>query len=146
MSENKRQVRNSLIYLIPSIIGGVLPIVTLPIFTRILTKEDYGAFALANVYAVFLSGIVNFGLAIGYERNFFESKNTKTTAGLLYSTLFFVILTSFFGCVVSYLFRNQIAKAIIGSSTYSNLLFVSLCACVVVNLKNYYLIYFKLLN
>ena len=123
MSEKKRQVRNSLIYLIPSIIGGLLPIITLPIFTRILSKEDYGAFALANVYAVFISGIVNFGLTMGYERNFFESKNIKTTSGLLYSSLLFVILTSFLACAASFLFKNQIAKAMIGSQSYSNLLF-----------------------
>jgi len=143
MIESKQQVRNSLIYLIPSIIGGLLPVITLPIFTRILTKEDYGAFALANVYALLISGIANFGLSVGYERNFFESKNIKTTAGLLYSTLVFVIVTSSLSCAVSYLFKDQIAKAIIGSQGYSSLLFFSLCACVVVNVKNYYLIYFK---
>lgn len=143
MTEKKRQVKNSLIYLIPSIVGGLLPIIALPIFTRILTKEDYGAFALANVYALFVSGIANFGLAMGYERNFFETKGAKTTAGLLYSTLSFVILTSSVSCIVTSLFRNQISKAIIGSQNYSNLLFVSLCACIVVNVKNYYLIYFK---
>ena len=143
MIGKKQQVRNSLIYLIPSIIGGLLPIITLSIFTRILTKEDYGALALANVYALLISGIANFGLGVGYERNFFETKNTKTTAGLLYSTLLFVIVSSFLSCSVSYLFKNQIAKAIIGSQTYSSLLFFSLCASLVVNLKNYYLIYFK---
>jgi O-antigen/teichoic acid export membrane protein len=143
MTEKKRQVRNSLIYLIPSIIGGLLPIITLPIFTRILTKEDYGAFALANVYAVLISGIANFGLGVGYERNFFECKNTKTIAGLLYSTLLFVILTSFLGCTVTYLFKSQIAKAIIGSQSCSNLLFFSLCASMVVNVKSYYIVYFK---
>ena len=143
MTEKKQQVRNSLIYLIPSMIGGLLPIITLPIFTRILTKEDYGAFALANIYALFVSGIANFGLAMGYERNFFESKDLKSTAGLLYSTLSFVIVTSFLGCATSYLFKNQIAKAIIGSQNYSNLLLFSLCASTVVNVKNYYLIYFK---
>lgn len=143
MSNRKRQISNGLIYLVPSVVSGILPIVTLPIFTRILTKDDYGAFALANVYAVFIAGIANFGLTLGYERNFFESRNSKATAGLLYSTLTFIVLVSFLFSFLTYLFKLPIAKAIMGSSDYADLLFWSLCAYCVVNIKTYYLIYFK---
>ena len=70
MATKEQQIRNSFIYLLPTGIGNLIPILTLPIFTRILTKEDYGVLALAQVYAIFVSGLANFGLTIGYERNF----------------------------------------------------------------------------
>ena len=143
MVEKRQQIKNSLIYLVPSVFSGLLPIITLPIFTRILTKEDYGALALTNLYAIFMAGIANFGLTMGYERNFFESKDLKTTAGLLYSTLSFVALFSFLFGIMTYFFKGPIAKAIVGSPDYANLLFCSFCSYSVINIKNYYLLYFK---
>jgi len=143
MVEKKQQVKNSLIYLVPSAVSGLLPIITLPIFTRILTKEDYGALALTNLYAIFMAGIANFGLTMGYERNFFESKNLKATAGLLYSTLTFVVSFSLLFGVMTYFFKGPIAKAIVGSVDYADLLFCSFCSYSVINIKNYYLLYFK---
>ncbi len=143
MAEKRQQVKNSLIYIVPSIVSGLLPIITLAIFTRILTKEDYGALALANIYAIFMAGIANFGLTMGYDRNFFECKDLRSTAGLLYSTLSFVVLLSLLFGVTTYFFKGSIAKAIVGSPNYANLLFCSLCSYSVINIKNYYLLYFK---
>jgi len=68
MTSKERQIKNSFIYLLPVIVGNLIPILTLPIFTRILTKEDYGVYALSQVYAIFVNGVANFGLTIGYER------------------------------------------------------------------------------
>ena len=69
MSEKERQIRNSFLYFIPVAVSNALPFVTLPIFTRILTKEDYGILALAYVYAILVNGIANFGMSAAYNRN-----------------------------------------------------------------------------
>ena len=92
-----KSIKNLFIYLVPSLVSAVIPIVTLPIFTRILTVEDYGIYALGIVYATFISGIANFGLTIGYERNFFENKESEEKQGaLLFSVLSFVVITFFY--------------------------------------------------
>ena len=75
MINKEKQIKNSLIYLLPVIVGNLLPLLTLPIFTRILTKEDFGIWGLAQVYAIFVNGVANFGLTIGYERNFLNIRN-----------------------------------------------------------------------
>ena len=72
MASKEKQIKNSLIYLLPVFIGNLIPLAMLSIFTRILTKEDYGVLGLAQVYAIFASGLANFGLTVGYERNFFN--------------------------------------------------------------------------
>ncbi|MBF0595051.1 MAG: lipopolysaccharide biosynthesis protein [Candidatus Omnitrophica bacterium] len=143
MAEKQQQIRNSLIYIVPSVVSGLLPIVTLPIFTRLLTKEDYGALALSSAYAVFVAGIANFGLTMGYERNFFESKDPRSSSGLLYSSLLFVASGSLLCCALTFIFKTRIAGMITGLRDYSDLLFWSLCAYCVINLKSYYLVYFK---
>jgi O-antigen/teichoic acid export membrane protein len=92
MPDSQKQIQNALLYMVPVIVGNVIPILTLPIFTRILTVEDYGVYDLILVYALFVTGIANFGLTIGYELKFFESKDLKKIAGLLFLTVLFVSL------------------------------------------------------
>ena len=143
MSIKEKQIVNTSLYMIPVIVGNLLPILTLPLFTRILTVEDYGIFALSQVYAIFVNGISNFGLNIGYERNFFESEDKYKRAGLLFATLLFVIFTfSFFG-ILTYIFKGPLADWIIGNKKYGYILFWSYVATGIAALKTYFLTYFK---
>jgi len=137
------QLKNSIIYLLPKVIAGLLPLLTLPIFTSVLSKSDFGVFALAEVYAIFATGIVNFGLTAGYERNFFQYTQPLKRAQLLYSTLLFVSFTFLLALAGTFIFRFQLSRLIIGSSQYANLLFFVFCSTVVMSFKQYYLIYFK---
>lgn len=52
----EQQVRNSVIYLLPVLVGSTLPLLTLPVYTRALSREEYGAWALSVAYAMFLTG------------------------------------------------------------------------------------------
>jgi len=143
LTSKEKQIKNSLIYLLPVVVGNLIPLVTLPIFTRILTPADYGVWALAQVYAMFVNGVANFGLNIGFERNYFEHEETKNVAGLLYATLLFVVAAFVVCGFFTYLFKYQLSRWIIGSPAHANILFWSYCATGVVGLKNYYLTYFK---
>ncbi len=143
MSNKELQIKHSFIYLIPVVVGNLIPLLTLPIFTRILSKEDYGVLALAQVYAIFVSGLANFGLTVGYERNFFEYKDQEKTAALLYSTLIFVITLFLLFGIFTYLFKFQLSNWIIGSADHANLLFWTYLSTGVMSLKVYYLTYFK---
>lgn len=140
----RRSLKNGLLYIVPFLVGSVLPIITLPIFTRVLTVEDYGIYALTIVYAVFVSGIANFGLSIGYERNFFENSGDKTkTAALLFSTVAFVICSTIILGLITYFFKDPLAKLITGSEKYGSILVWSFLATAITSLKIYFLTYFK---
>lgn len=143
MTDKEQQIKNSFIYLLPSVVGNLIPVITLPIFTRILTKEDYGVWGLAQVYAIFMSGLANFGLIIGYERNFFQYKDQEKSAELLYSTLLFVLSVFIVIGLFTYFFKSPISRLVIGSSEHSDILFWSFCSTGIISLKNYYLTYFK---
>jgi O-antigen/teichoic acid export membrane protein len=144
MTPNKeQQIKNSLIYLLPIVVGNLLPIATLPIFTRILTTEDYGVFALAQVYGIFVTGIVNIGLPVVFERNFFEHKDPKDASTLLYSILSFVAITFTAFALLTYLFREIFAQWITGSPAHGDILFWAFCSAGIISLKNYYLIFIK---
>ena len=143
MSEKDKQLKNSFWYLLPVLVSNLLPIATLPIFTKILTVHDYGVYGLAMVYAVFVNGIANFGLSIGYERNFFEDDDIRKRAGLLFSTVVFVLTTfSIFGAL-TFIFKSQLSEWIIGYRAYGPVLFWAYCGAAVMALKMYFLTYFK---
>lgn len=142
-----KSINNLFIYLIPSLVSAVIPIVTLPIFTRILTVEDYGIYALGIVYGTFVSGIANFGLTIGYERNFFENKESKEKQGtLLFSVLSFVGITFVFLGLLTYSLQSNISTWLTGDRKWGNIIFLSYCAVGISSLKMYYLTYFKNTN
>ena len=143
MANNEQQIKNSIIYLAPIILSSLIPIISLPIFTRILTKEDFGVFALAQIYAIFVSGIANFGLINIYNRNFFQYREKKESSELLYSTLIFVVTAFSIFAFLTYAFKSPISKLIIGSSKHSALLFWTYCSFGIMSLKTYYLNYFK---
>lgn len=143
MINKEKQIQNSLLYILPSIVNGFLPILTLPIFTRVLTIRDYGVYALAEIYAIFVSGIVNFGLTASYERNFFQYTDKDKSFELLYSILTFVLAVFSAALLATYILKAHIAKIFIGSAEYSSLLFWVFISRIIVSFKQYFLIYFK---
>ena len=144
MTNKEQQIKNSFIYMLPIITGSVLSFVSLSIFTRILTKVDYGVLALAQVYAVFVSGLANFGMTSAYDRNYFQYRsNPLKTAKLLYSILLFVILNFLFLAALTFIFREILSRLIIGSAEHGNILFWAFCAQFFIGVSYYYLSYFK---
>ena len=144
MTDKARQLRNSFTYLLPLVVNGFFPLITLPIFTRILTREDYGVLALVQVYAIFLSGLGNFGMPIAYERNFFQYRNDKVKTGeLLYSSLFFVVINFLFLALLTYFFKEPLSRFITNSPGHGTLLFWAFCGQFFIGISFYYLTFFK---
>lgn len=140
----EQQIRNGMIYLIPLIITNLIPFITLPIFTRLLTTEDYGILALSQVYSILITGIVNCGLIIGYERNFFQYNNSEDKRSkLLFSVLIFVCSGLIIFGFITFILRDRLSDWVIGSPGYGNFILLSYCASSTVILKPYFLTYFK---
>jgi len=68
MSSGVKQTRNAYKYFLQAGAGAFLSFITLPIYTRILSPSDFGELALAQVYAVLMISIANFGFIEAVER------------------------------------------------------------------------------
>jgi O-antigen/teichoic acid export membrane protein len=144
VTSKEQQVRNSFIYLLPLIVSSIFPFIALPIFTRILTKEEYGILALAHIYAILVSGFANFGMTASYDRNYFKYRDDNSKAAqLLFSTLSFVISNFLVLATLTYFLRGEFAKLIIGNARYGNILFWAYCAQFFSTISYYYYSYFK---
>ena len=143
MSSKPQQVTNASLYLLPVVIGNLVPIVTLPVFTRLLSAEDFGAVALANAYAVVVGGIGTVGLPISYDRNYFECRTDRQSAQLLYSVVGFASLSFLLVGLLTWLFQAQIAEHLFGVPGYEQIVVWSFWSTAIVGVKTYYLIYLR---
>lgn len=144
MTNKEKQIKNSFIYFLPIIASSIVPFIALPIFTRILTKEDYGVLALSQVYAIFVGGLANFGMTSAYDRNYFQYRDDKRKmAQLLYSILLFVIVNFIVLSFLTFIYKEPLSKFIIGSGEHGNILFWAFCAQIFSSINYYYLAYFK---
>ncbi len=138
-----QQVRHGVTYMLPVLIGNLAPIITLPIFTRILTPTDYGAWALATAYASLVTALSNVGLTSVYERNYFEQEDAAGRAVLLSSLLTFVASALVTAGAATWWFRLAIARAVIGDAGFGDLIVWTYCTTAVTSVKAYYLISLK---
>ena len=131
--------------MIPTGLSGILPFLTIPIFTRILTPEDYGVLALAMIYAIFMSGLANFGVSLAFERNYFQYRdNPEKLAQLFFSSLFFVTTNFALLAGLTYLFKDNISAFLTGSDQYGILIMIAFAAHFFSGTAiNFYFIYFK---
>jgi len=89
---------------------GALSIVSISIYTHIIPVEDYGALAVCIAYSLFVTAIANFGLSMGYERDFFEGQDdVKKKAGLFYSVILFVLFNlCIYGIITFFFWQSNI--------------------------------------
>lgn len=130
-------------YLTSTAVGLVIPLLTLPVITRVLQPEEYGAWVLASAYGMLISALSNFGMSVIYERSFFESKEVGESAALLWTTVAFVAALLAIALVATWFWRDTLSGWVMHSSDHTALLFWTACAVGVANLKTYFLMYLR---
>ena len=107
---NQKLIKGTLIYSISALFTKAGAILLLPIFTRLLTPEEYGALGLLNPLMGFIPLFFTFGLYVAQMRNYVEYKNDKTELGSyifslnaflwLVNVILFIILISPIGRIL----------------------------------------------
>jgi len=139
----QQQVRNAGIYLIPTIISMILPIISLPIILNYLSPSEFGAYTLSFAFGSVVVGFCQLSLLGVYERDYFSYTNNKEKAQLLFtivSFVFFIMMT-----VGAFIFVNKdyIASWIAQNNEYGLLLFITFIGLMFQSSGNYYLSFLK---
>lgn len=139
------QIQNSLFYMLPFALQNLLPFITVPIFTRILTPKDYGILALAVVYAIFMTGLANFGTTLAFERNYFKyRKKPEKLAELLYTSLAFVAGNFIVLAFLTLLLGNKLSVLLTKSPDYGMFIFCTFAAhFFFITVNQFYFIYYR---
>ena len=108
----KRLIKGTLIYSASGLFTQAGAILLLPIFTRLLTPEEYGVLGLLNPLIGFIPMFFVFGIYVAQMRNYVDHKNDKTKLGsYIFSLNIFLFLANITFFII---FISPIGKVLIG--------------------------------
>ncbi len=100
-SAKRRDLKASMLYLLPSVLSNALPLLALPLLTRSLSTVDFGFIALAQVFGTVAFGFANLGLSSAFERNWFKYRENERQLGSLYLSVILFLIVS--GSIILFL-------------------------------------------
>ena len=123
MSAIKKLAGQTAIYGLSSIIGRLLGYLLVPIYTRVLIPEEYGAVTELYSYIAILLVILTYGM----ETAFFRFTESETNKDKVFSTSFLsILMTSSVFLVTILLFKGNIAELIMYPDKSRYILFLGL--------------------
>ncbi len=85
----RRISSQTLIYGLGDAVTRVAALILLPIYTRFLTPDDYGKFAIATLFATVVALILDFGQRTAFFRFYFDTDNRDERRRLTGTVLLF---------------------------------------------------------
>ena len=126
MKRFKLFMENMLVYGLGGVIGKIIPIIMLPIVTRLMPNTYY--FGINDIFTI----IVSFGSAIAimgmYDamfRLFFDKEDDEYKKVICSTTLFITIIFSIIIFFIIYIFKRELSGFFFGDSTYEMLMVVT---------------------
>ena len=132
MSKFKLFVENFIIYGLGGIITKIIPLIMVPIITRLMPNSDY--FGISDMSNTIMSFAVYFAVLGMYDamyRLFFEKDDTHYKRVVCSTTFFFNILTSFIVFVILVVVRKQLAYFFLTDSSYAYIIYITAIAAFV---------------
>lgn len=132
MNKAKLFVENFLVYGLGGVISKIVPLIMMPIITRLMpTTEYFGLSDLSGTVISFASALAIMGMYDAMFRMFFEKEDVEYKKSVCSTTLTFTLGTSLFVFIVMVLFRNTIAQFFFGNPKYAYLIYITAIATLV---------------
>lgn len=125
-------LENFLIYGIGGITSKIIPLIMVPVATRIMPNTDYyGISDLSNTVVQFGSAIAIMGMYDAMYRMFFEKDEEVYKKKLCSTALVFTVWTSLVVFILMLVFRNVIAQYFFSNRQYAYVVYLSAMATLV---------------
>ena len=132
MNKFKLFIENFLVYGLGGIISKVIPLIMVPIVTRIMPTTDYyGISDLSNTVVQFGSAIAIMGMYDAMYRMFFEKDDEEYKRTVCSTALVFTCITSLVVFVIMLLLKNVIAQYFFSDRQYAYVVYLSAMATLV---------------
>lgn len=132
MNKFKLFIENFLVYGLGGIISKLIPLIMVPIVTRLMPNtEYYGISDLSNTVVQFGSAIAVIGMYDAMYRMFFEKEDEEYKKNICSTALLFTMITSLIVFIIMLITRNFIAQYFFGSSKYGYVVYLSAMAVLV---------------
>jgi O-antigen/teichoic acid export membrane protein len=132
MNKLKLFLENFLVYGFGGIISKLIPLIMVPIITRLMpTTEYFGISDLSNTLVQFGSAFAVMGMYDAMYRMFFEKDDEKFKRTVCSTAFVFTMATSLVVFAVMLLLRTQIAQYFFGDRKYAYIVYLSAMATLV---------------
>lgn len=132
MSKFKLFIENFLVYGLGGIISKLVPLIMVPIITRLMPNASYyGISDLSNTIVQFGSAFAVMGMYDAMYRMFFEKDEENYKKSVCSTALLFTICTSVIVFLLMIAFKNQLAQYFLGNKRYAYLIYLSAMATLV---------------
>lgn len=132
MNKFKLFIENFLIYGLGGIISKIIPLVMVPIVTRLMPNSSYfGISDLSNTIVSLCSALAIMGMYDAMYRMFFEKEDEEYKKDICSTALVFTMFSSVVVFVVMLLARGFIAKWFFGDVNYGYLVYILAIAVLV---------------
>ena len=125
-------IENFLVYGLGGIISKLIPLIMVPIVTRLMPNtEYYGISDLSNTVVQFGSAIAVIGMYDAMYRMFFEKEDEEYKKNICSTALLFTMITSLIVFAIMLIARKFIAQYFFGNSKYAYVVYLSAMAVLV---------------
>ena len=132
MSKLKLFIENFLVYGLGGIISKIIPLIMVPIVTRLMPSTDYyGISDLSNTVVQFGSALAIMGMYDAMYRMFFEKDDEEYKKTVCSTALMFTIATSVIVFVIMLVLQDVIAQYFFSNKQYAYVVYLSAMATLV---------------
>lgn len=132
MNKLKLFIENFLVYGLGGIISKLVPLIMVPIVTRIMPSTEYfGLSDLSNTVVSFASAIAVMGMYDAMYRMFFEKDDEEFKKNICSTALAFTFATSIVVFFILLLLKEQVAYYFFSDKKYAYIVYISAIAALV---------------
>jgi O-antigen/teichoic acid export membrane protein len=107
--ELKRLARHSAIYGIGGLVSRILAVLLLPLYTRFLTRADYGRVETITAATAVLVIVLRLGVSSAFFRFYFDYKDARDRLRVVRTSFWFTMTMATAGLVLGLVFAPQIS-------------------------------------
>jgi O-antigen/teichoic acid export membrane protein len=118
----RRLLKHSVFYTLASVLSKGISVLLLPLYARIMSPGDFGAFDLVITFGALANLVVALEISQGLARYWPECSGLHKRKSMASTTLWFAVLMYAVFLVLSFLFFEKLLDVLIGDSTYQTAL------------------------
>ncbi len=138
-----RLAKGSLVYGTGSILQRFMGLLLLPLFTRVLSPEDYGIVTLVSLVGVAISGFLTLGTGNSMGILYFREKDLSKRFSIIWSNILLMAGNGIFCLLIIYLLSPMLSNLIFKTEVYANLIVLSLLGNVLTVISDPWLAYLR---
>ena len=136
--------KNTLIYGIGGVLSRFVSFLLLPFFTEVLTKKEYGIFALIMLLTVGLNGLLTLGTGNSLGVLYFREDSLEKRPTLIWSNFILLVVNGIFWSIITWFLAPFLSSLMFQSPEYSELIKLAMLTSILVAATDTWLSYLRM--